>query len=126
MTKNRVCYWEINAKDGPALVDFYTRLFDWESRYDAATDFYDLDSGRASGGINGGIFTGKGDLPIHRCLYVEVEDMERVLQKVREMGRTILQGPFEVAGLGVLAFFRDPEEHMIGLIQRAARGGKPD
>jgi predicted enzyme related to lactoylglutathione lyase len=119
MTKNRVCFWEINAKDGPALAEFYTRLFGWKSRYDEKSDFFDFDTGGdQAGGINGGIFTGKGRLPTHRCLYVEVEDIDIACKKARELGREILQGPFEVDRVGYLAFFTDPEGHMIGLIQR--------
>jgi len=91
---NPIVYWEINAKDGPALAEFYRDV-----------------------GIDGGIFTGKGLLPPHRALYIEVEDIREVLEKVSKRGIEILQGPFE-SGNAILAFFRDPEGHMLGLIER--------
>ena len=119
MARNRVCYWEINAKDGPALVEFYMQLFGWKSKYDEGFDFYDLDTGNGKdGGIGGGIFTGKGRLPPHRCLYIDVEDVDVIVQRAKDMGREILQGPFDLSSVGRLAFFQDPEGHMIGLIQR--------
>jgi len=98
---NPIVYWEINAKDGPALAEFYRDVF-----------FFFF-----GGGIDGGIFTGKGLLPPHRALYIEVEDIREVLEKVSKRGIEILQGPFE-SGNAILAFFRDPEGHMLGLIER--------
>jgi len=110
-----IVYWEINAKDGPALAEFYRDVFEWESSVDD-TGFYSFKSGSA-GGIDGGIFTGKGLLPTHRALYIEVEDIKIVLERVARRGAEILLGPFE-SGNAILAFFRDPEGHMLGLIER--------
>ncbi len=110
-----IVYWEINAKDGPALAEFYRDVFEWESSVDD-TGFYSFKSGSARG-IDGGIFTGKGLLPPHRALYIEVEDIKIVLERVARRGAEILLGPFE-SGNAILAFFRDPEGHMLGLIER--------
>jgi len=110
-----IVYWEINAKDGPALAEFYRDVFEWESSVDD-TGFYSFKSGSARG-IDGGIFTGKGLLPTHRALYIEVEDIKIVLERVARRGAEILLGPFE-SGNAILAFFRDPEGHMLGLIER--------
>ena len=112
---NPIVYWEINAKDGPALAEFYRDVFEWESSVDD-TGFYSFKSGSARG-IDGGIFTGKGLLPPHRALYIEVEDIKIVLERVARRGAEILLGPFE-SGNAILAFFRDPEGHMLGLIER--------
>ncbi|MDD4479390.1 MAG: bleomycin resistance protein, partial [Mesotoga sp.] len=98
-----IVYWEINAKDGPALAEFYRDVFEWESSVDD-TGFYSFKSGSA-GGIDGGIFTGKGLLPPHRALYIEVEDIKIVLERVARRGAEILLGPFE-SGNAILAFFR--------------------
>ena len=110
-----IVYWEINAKDAPALPVSYRDCFEWESAVDD-TGFYSFKSGSA-GGIDGGIFTGKGLLPPHRALYIEVEDIKIVLERVARRGAEILLGPFE-SGNAILAFFRDPEGHMLGLIER--------
>ncbi len=122
--KNRVVWWEINAVDGEALSAFYRALFDWKLPQDPASGIWEQKGSGKPGDIGGGIFTGKGALPTHRCLYVEVEDIEASCARARELGREILQGPFAVAGVGRLAFFRDPEGHMLGLIERE-RGQQP-
>lgn len=120
MAKNLACWWEINAKDAEPLVEFYSRIFDWDHTYDENSGIYFIDSGDGSdGGISGGIFTGKGKLPTHRCLYVKVEDVDAITEKVKKQGQPILQGPFDLPSGTRLAFFQDPEGHMIGLIRPA-------
>ncbi|WP_367363574.1 hypothetical protein [Mesotoga sp.] len=52
----------------------------------ATRDFILLKSGDPKG-INGGIFTGKGVLPTHRALYIEVEDMNEIIKRVQDHGR---------------------------------------
>ena len=113
--KMPVVYWEINAKDGEALSKFYEEVFEWDAKVDS-TGFHSFKSGDPKG-INGGIFTGKGVLPTHRALCVEVDNIEEIVKRVKGLGQEILQGPFE-SGNAILAFFQDPEGHMIGLIQR--------
>ena len=68
------------------------------------------------GTISGGILTGRGALPPHRCLYVRVDDVDAFAARAAERGCPPLQGPFDLEGTGRLAFFRDPEGHMVGLI----------
>ncbi|MCB9465158.1 MAG: VOC family protein [Candidatus Eisenbacteria bacterium] len=123
MARNPVIWWEINAKDGERLTEFYREVFEWDCPLDEGSGIWEVDStGGRSGAISGGIFTGKGRLPYHRCLYVEVEDIEEMTRRVVANGLPILQGPFEVGGGTQLAFFQDPEGHMIGLLQRAKDG----
>jgi len=120
--KPRVTFWEINAQDGPALTGFYRNVFGWEAREEGSIPIYNLDSG-GDGAIDGAIFTGRGRLPTHRCLYVAVEDVDATCELVKREGRPILQGPFDIQERVRLAFFEDPEGHMIGLTG-PPRGGE--
>ncbi len=114
--KPRATYWEINAKDGPALSAFYKAIFDWDLTENEKSGVTHVDSGDGTdGGIPGGIFTGKGALPTHRCLYVKVDDVDAVCDLVRAQGRPIAQEPFDFQGRVRLGLFEDPEGHMIGL-----------
>ncbi len=116
--KNPVIWWEINAKDGESLSRFYREVFEWDMPLDEKSGIWEVKRGEPAGNIGGGIFTGKGRLPTHRCLYLEVEEIEVVCDRAKAAGQEILQGPFSLDGVGQLAFFRDPEGHMLGLIQR--------
>jgi predicted enzyme related to lactoylglutathione lyase len=127
MPRNPVVWWEINARDGKALTDFYEGVFEWSVRLDETSGIWHLDSGEAGAGtIGGGIFTGKGVLPPHRCLYVRVDDVDKVSSRVETRGCPILQGPFDLEGVGRLAFFQDPEGNMIGLIGPVAEVPEQD
>ena len=116
--KNPVVWWEINAKDGEALSAFYREVFEWDMPRDPTGGIWEVKRDDAPGNIGGGIFTGQGRLPPHRCLYVQVDDIDLVCGRATAAGQRILQGPDLVEGVGRLAFFRDPEGHMIGLLQR--------
>ncbi len=119
MTQAKVCWWEINAVDGGNLAKFYAEVFGWESNRDKGSGIWHIPSGgEEPGTISGGVFTGKGVLPTHRCLYVEVDDVDAVAASAERMECPMLQGPFDIDGGKRLAFFRDPEGHMIGLISR--------
>lgn len=115
--KNPVVWWEINAEDGESLAEFYRSVFEWDLPHDPASGIWEVKRGEEPGHIGGGIFTGKGKLPTHRCLYMQVEDIEAVCARAEAAGQEILQGPFSLPGVGRLAFFRDPEGHMIGLLE---------
>jgi len=117
--KNPVVYWEINGTEGKKLADFYLDLFEWEYDNEPGSDFYNFRSGNDDrGSINGGVFTGKGKLPHHLTIYVEVADVDEYFNRALEKGGTFAQAPFDLEGAGRLAFFRDPDGHIIGLIQR--------
>ncbi len=121
--KPRISFWEINAKDGPALVEFYQAIFDWEVTDDAATGVMRINTGDGTdGGIPGAIFTGKGALTTHRCLYVDVDDVDAVCALVEARGLPILQGPFDFQRRNRLGVFADPEGHMIGLVGPCLEG----
>ena len=117
--KNPVVYWEINGTEGKKLADFYLGLFEWKYSNEPGSDFYHFHSGdKEAGGIAGGVFTGKGKLPHHLTIYVEVDDLDAYFEKALSLGGTPAQAPFDVKGVGRLGFFRDPDGHIIGLIQR--------
>jgi predicted enzyme related to lactoylglutathione lyase len=50
--------------------------------------------------------------------YIEVPDAEASLAQAESLGGTRVMGPDEVPGMGiVLGHFRDPEGHLIGVVQ---------
>jgi len=90
-----VVYWEINtvngetlskfyeevfAVNGESLSKFYEEVFEWATSVDDS-GFHSFVSEDPEG-INGGIFTGKGVLPTHKALYVEVDDIQEIVQRV--------------------------------------------
>lgn len=118
MSSNPIVFWEINAHDGEKLSAFYNSVFDWSAEADE-NGFFSVQSVSDEGkGITGGIFTGKGQIPPHRALYVPVDSAAETLEKVRAAGGKVMLKPFEGPGGNILAFFEDPEGHTTGVIQR--------
>lgn len=116
MGDNPLTFWEINARDGKRLAGFYRAVFDWEMEYEDSNEFHTVRSAGGDGaGIDGGIFTGKGQLAPHRALYVMVESVEETTERAREAGAKVLLEPFDGPGGRRLAFFEDLEGHVMGI-----------
>lgn len=92
---NPVVFWEINARDGCAVARFYQDVFQWKTERDSS-GFHTIYSGKTEpdengkNGISGGIFTGEGQLPPHRALYVEVETATEIVRRVQKAGGKVL------------------------------------
>ena len=117
-----VVHFEIIGKDGKKLIDYYSELFGWE--IDASNPMgYGVvqREGNLSAegvGIGGGVAGGPEGYEGHVMFYVEVPDVEAALAKAEEMCGSRIMGPDEVPGMDlVLGHFKDPEGHLIGVIQ---------
>ncbi len=109
-----VVHWEIQAKDGKKLQDFYTNLFDWKANFEEAMNYSVFESG-GDGGIGGGIATVE-DTPTFLTFYVQVDDLQAYLNKAEGLGAKTLMPPMEVPGAGIsVALFSDLEGNTIGL-----------
>ena len=118
MSSNPVFFWEINAHDGEKLSAFYNAVFDWGTEADDS-GFHLIRSVDEEGkGVAGGIFTGKGQIPPHRALYVRVDSASESLDRACEAGASVLLEPFEGPNGNTLAFFEDLEGHTIGLVEK--------
>lgn len=111
-----VVHFEINAKDGKKLQDFYTKLFDW--KIDANNPMnYGLVNTGDEGGINGGIGqTQEGGLPFV-TFYVQVDNIQAYLDKVESLGGKTIVPVTEIPDMVTFALFQDSEGNSIGLVK---------
>lgn len=119
---NPVVHFEIIGRDAQALQTFYQRAFDWEigEPMTGSPVSYRLAFPRAKGtmsGIDGGIGGGMDGYDGHATFYVAVPDLDAHLEKVTALGASIVIGPEEVPGGPRIALIRDPEGHLLGLVQ---------
>jgi predicted enzyme related to lactoylglutathione lyase len=113
---NPVVHWEIGARDGKKLHDFYSRLFDW--RIDANNPMnYGMVATGGEGGINGGIYQVAGNQTPFLTFYVRVDDLQAYLNKAESLGGKTLVPPTPIPGVGSFAMFNDPEGHCVGLFK---------
>ncbi len=118
-----VVHFEVIGKDGEKLREYYSQLFDWQ--IDASNPMNygvvqrDGNTNSDGVGIGGGVAGGPEGYEGHVTFYVEVPDVEAALAKAESLGGERVMGPETLSEAGgmVLGQLKDPEGHVIGLIQ---------
>lgn len=128
---NHVVHFEIHAADLGRAQAFYQAVFGWQVKdMGPGMGNYRLVStdgsepGRpASRGINGGITPRqgpgpKGGEPVNAFVCImAVEDIDAHVAKAKNAGGTIAIQKMEVPGVGWLAYAKDPEGNLFGMLQ---------
>jgi predicted enzyme related to lactoylglutathione lyase len=118
---------ELMTTDWEAAFDFYHDLFGWEK-----TDSMDLGEvglyqmyGLA-GNTLGGMYNKPPDMPgpPHWLLYITVEDVHAAVEKVKELGGELLNGPMTVPGGDWVAQCRDPQGAVFALHSAPSEGAE--
>jgi predicted enzyme related to lactoylglutathione lyase len=109
---NPVVHWEIGGRDLEKLGWFYGELFGWDPR-PAGPEYQLVEVGPP--GIGGGLI----EMEPHVTIYVSVQDADATLQRVRELGGTVLHTPERIPGFGRFAVFGDIEGNVVGLFEEA-------
>lgn len=113
-------WWEIESPAPAVFQRFAADLFDW--RFEPAFQDTDLgvdywivrEGGRSIGGLQRS--DGAASAQVGTRLYFEVDDLERVLDRVMRLGGTIERGRTELGGDDRwFATFREPTGVSIGL-----------
>jgi predicted enzyme related to lactoylglutathione lyase len=108
-----VTHFEVHGKNGKALQEFYSKLFDW--KVDASNPMnYGIVEGTAPG-IGGGI-TESPNAPMV-TFYVDVLDLAATLASVEKLGGKTVMPPMDVPGGPTIAMFQDPEGNTIGIMK---------
>ena len=111
---NPVVHWEITAKDGARLQEFYARLFDWHVDTNNPMNYGMVDT--HGGGINGGIAASEDGANLV-TIYVEVDDLQAYLNKAESLGGKTLVPPTVIPNMVTFALFQDPAGNAIGLVK---------
>ena len=111
-----VVWFEVLGKDGGKLQAFYRELFGWKVTVDNPMGYGMVETG-AKKGIPGGIGGKYQEMGPWVTFYVESPDLERSLADVEKGGGKVVSPPKALPGGPTLAFFQDPEGHLVGLIK---------
>ncbi len=121
-----VVHFEVVGTDGEKLQRYYSELFGWEvdgnneMRYGMVSR--EGNTGREGVGIGGGIGQGPAGYPGHVTFYVAVPDVEEALQKAESLGGQRVMGPETIMDRIILGHFKDPEGHLVGVVQEMTEG----
>jgi predicted enzyme related to lactoylglutathione lyase len=111
---------EIRVRDIGEAASFYESLFGWTVVGKETTDGFDywiFDTGaepRLENIRRGGLWLMPDDESVGVVVYVVVDEIERVLKKVRELGGEVVK-PKTPQGGGFRAYFADPGGNLFGL-----------
>ncbi len=120
----RVIHFEIHAENPERAVQFYSSLFQWQfTKWEGPMDYWLIKTGEeGSPGINGGLIKRHGTIDGQAVLAyvctIDVENVDRVLQSVTSKGGTIALPKMPVPGVGWLAYAKDTEGNIFGVMHR--------
>jgi predicted enzyme related to lactoylglutathione lyase len=122
---SRIVHFEIHAADPERAVRFYRDLFGWEiTKWDGPAEYWLISTGPAAKpGINGGLLRRQGPAPADGqpvnafVCTVSVENLKAMLERVTGAGGTIALPTMPVPGVGWLAYVKDTEGNLLGLMQ---------
>ncbi|RMF62732.1 MAG: VOC family protein [Calditrichaeota bacterium] len=113
-----VVHWELWSPDPAGLSDFYARVFDWQIRHIQEMDYRLVETG-GEGGINGGIMKPKeGPWPGNMVFYIDVDDLDAYVEKIKDAGGKVVVEHMEVPEVGAFALFEDPDGRVLGIWQQ--------
>jgi predicted enzyme related to lactoylglutathione lyase len=124
LVDHTIVHFEIPAKDVEKLKKFYSELFGWKIYKPPGPIEYwiietvpgDEQGMTARPGVNGGMY--KKDQPqLKPVNYILVEDVAEYIQKIEDLGGTIIRGKQEVPSVGWIALGLDPEGNSIAILE---------
>jgi predicted enzyme related to lactoylglutathione lyase len=122
-------HFEIQASNPQVLMDFYTDLFGWSFQKWEGDDYWLIQTGPADQpGIDGGLLPRRGPAPENMAavnafvITVGVDDLDALLATVDNGGGGALVCVPKVAvpGIGWLAYVKDPDGNIFGMMQADA------
>ncbi len=127
---NRVVHFEIHAINGVRMQEFYQSVFGWDIKDMGPSmgNYRIIDTGKDESGtrwtgINGGLTPRHGDGPkggepvnAFVCT-ITVTNIDDILKKIENAGGTFATDKMEVPGVGTLAYRKDPEGNIFGVLQ---------
>lgn len=119
---NPVVHFEIITKGAAQLREFYAGAFGWQSHAAGGAGVADYATIHNESGIDGGIGEAPEGYDGHVTFYVGVADIHAALQKIQQLGGTQMMGPEQVPEGPMIALFRDPQGHVVGLVQTPGIG----
>ena len=129
----RAVHFEIQASEPQALIDFYGRMFDWSFSKWEGGEYWLVGTGEVGApGINGGLLPRRGPRPEEGAAVnafvctVDVADLDQSLLLLKELKGTVAVPKMPVPGVGWLAYAKDPDGNIFGMMQTDASASFDD
>lgn len=128
----RPVHFEIHATEPQAVAQFYSELFGWSFHQWGDQPYWLVATGdgnpmkdipSSEPGIDGGLVARRGRAPQEGqpvnawVVTVDVADCRGTLDRAVELGATVALPVDVVPGVGWLAYFKDPDGNLVGIMQ---------
>ena len=114
----RPIHFEIPADNPQRAIGFYSNVFGWKfTKWDGPKDYWIITTGQApEPGIDGGLLPRRD--PNQPCVNtIAVTNLDESVAAVQANGGSIAVPKMAVTGVGWLAYCKDTEGHIVGLMQ---------
>ena len=119
----RVIHFEVHADDPDRAIRFYSTLLGWHfTKWAGPMDYWLIKTGAPEQpGIDGGMVRRHagpgGDKVIAFVCTVDTPNLDEYLTKAAALGATIALPRMPIPGVGWLAYIKDPEGNILGMMQ---------
>jgi predicted enzyme related to lactoylglutathione lyase len=124
----RPIHFEIHAENPQRAIEFYTRLFGWQFSQWGTEPYWLVKTGeQGTPGIDGGLMPRRGPAPEAMAAVnafvctVDVADLDAMVQKLTASGGTVALPKMPVPTVGWLAYGKDTEGNLFGMMQMDAK-----
>ena len=114
----RPIHFEIPAENPQRAIGFYSSVFGWKfTKWDGPMDYWIISTGAApEPGIDGGLLPRRD--PNQPCVNtVGVANLDESVASVEAHGGSIAVPKMAIPGVGWLAYCKDTEGHIFGMMQ---------
>ncbi|MHA1908980.1 MAG: VOC family protein [Candidatus Thorarchaeota archaeon] len=114
----RVLHWEIVSDDPERTKKFYEEVFGWTiTKWSGPMDYWNVRTGDPNKpGIEGG-FKRRENPEEVTVNSIYVDDIDKRIELIKASGGEIVRPKFPVSGVGWLAYFKDTEGNLWGIMQ---------
>lgn len=127
---SRVVHFEIHATEPQKVAAFYAALFGWKVQQWGDQPYWLFDTGTPDKpGINGGLVPRRGAAPVEGqavnafVCTVDVTAVDDIMARAVSLGGTIALPKMPIPGVGWLAYIKDPDGNILGVMQADTSAG---
>ncbi len=116
----RVVHFEMTADDPERCQKFYANAFGWKiQKWEGPSDYWlIMTGGEGEPGIDGGLAR-REDSPFPQPVTntIDVASVDEAIEAVKANGGEVVMEKGAVPGVGWLAYFKDPEGNLFGMME---------
>jgi len=114
----RVVHFEISAEKPERAIKFFEKVFGWKiTKWEGPVEYWLITTGKENEpGIDGGLAK-RTESDVSTVNTIDVPSLDEYVKKVKSNGGTIVTPKHAIPGVGYIAYFKDTEGNMFGMME---------